>query len=264
VTDWPALLRGSVVFHAFTAASALVWPDRWPWFAGALAANHTLLVAAGLTPRSRWLGPNLVRLPKEAAARGEVALTFDDGPDPATTPEVLRILATRGAKASFFCVGKKVERSRGLTAEIVREGHRVENHTYRHSAAFFFHPPWTLREELGRCSRVVEEATGRAPVWFRAPAGFRGPLLQPALEREGLALASWTRRGFDAFERDPDKVVRRLTRELRAGDILLLHDASSARTRSGGPVALEALPPVLDALEAAGLRGVPLPAGPLA
>lgn len=259
MSDWPGILRGSVAFHAFAAASALVWPDRWPWLAGALVANHSALVVAGLTPRSRWLGPNLTRLPEGASASGEVALTFDDGPDPATTPEVLRILSSRGATASFFCVGERVERSKQLAAEIVREGHRVENHTYRHSPAFFFHSPRTLRDELERCSAAVAEATGRAPIWFRAPAGFRGPLLQPTLEDQGLSLASWTRRGFDAFERDPKRVVRRLTRNLRARDILLLHDGSSARTASGRPVALEALPAVLDALDAAGLRAVPLP-----
>lgn len=260
MTELPGFLRGSVAFHGIAAASALAWPDRWPWIVGALVANHAALVAAGLAPRSRWLGPNCRRLPEEAAARGEVALTFDDGPDPKATPEVLRILESRGVRATFFCVGVRVEAASELAAEITRSGHRVENHTYRHSPAFFFQPSWTLRDELARCQEVVGEATGRAPVWFRAPAGFRGPLLQPVLESQRLSLASWTRRGFDAFERDPRRVVSRLARNLRAGDILLLHDGSSAQAASGRPVAIEALPAVLDAISAAGLRAVPLPA----
>lgn len=260
VTRWPTVLRGTAVLHALVAAGTFAWPDRWPWLAGTLVANHSVLVAAGLLPRCGWLGPNLTRLPAASVARGEVALTFDDGPDPRTTPDTLELLESRGVRATFFVVGSRVAAAGSLVAEAAARGHRVENHSFRHSPAFFFHPPRTLRDELARCQQVVAEATGRAPVWFRAPAGLRGPLLEPALAAERLALASWTRRGFDAFERDPAKVLARLTRNLRAGDILLLHDASSATAASGRPVALETLPLLLDALEAAGLRAVPLPA----
>lgn len=262
VTRGPALLRGTAVFHALAAAGVFVWPDRWPWLAGALVANHSVLVAAGLLPRCGWLGPNLTRLPVESAGRGEVGLTFDDGPDPRTTPDILDLLEARGVRATFFVVGNRVAAARGLVAETAARGHRVENHSFRHSPAFFFHPPWTLRDDLSRCQEAVAEATGRVPVWFRAPAGFRGPLLQPALAAERLALASWTRRGFDAFEREPRKVLARLTRNLRAGDILLLHDASSATAASGRSAALETLPLLLDTLDAAGLRAVPLPVTP--
>jgi peptidoglycan/xylan/chitin deacetylase (PgdA/CDA1 family) len=252
-------MRGTAAFHAFVASSWLVWPSRWHWLVGALVLNHSLLVAAGLIPRSRWLGPNLDRLPPEMAARGEVGLTFDDGPDQDTTPAVLRILESRGAKATFFCVGSRVERLPDIASETARRGHRLENHSYRHSAAFFFHTPGELRRELASCNEIIERVAGRRPVWFRAPAGFRGPLLQPALEDTGLALASWTRRGFDAFERQPGRVVRRLTRNLCAGDVLLLHDGSSARTPTGRSVAIEALPALLDVVEKAGLRAFPLP-----
>jgi peptidoglycan/xylan/chitin deacetylase (PgdA/CDA1 family) len=89
----------------------------------------------------------------------------------------------------------------------------------------------------------------------------RNPFLDPVLARLGLRLASWTRRGFDTVTRDPDKVARRLLRGLGAGDILLLHDGHAARTGSGAAVVLEALPRVLDALQAHGLRSVTLPAG---
>lgn len=259
MSDWPGFVRGSLAFHAYVAAFGVVWPDRWPWLAGALVANHSALVAAGLTPRSRWLGPNLTRLPATAAARREVGLTFDDGPHPEITPEVLRILEVRNARASFFCVGTRMERARAVVQAIAQGGHTVENHTHRHSAAFFFHAPRSLRRELAACSGIIREVTGRRPAWFRAPAGFRGPLLQPVLEEQGLALVSWTRRGFDAFEHDPKKVVGRLTRNLRAGDILLLHDGSGAVTGTGRPVVLEALPAILDAVEAAGLHTVALP-----
>jgi peptidoglycan/xylan/chitin deacetylase (PgdA/CDA1 family) len=86
----------------------------------------------------------------------------------------------------------------------------------------------------------------------------RNPLLDPVLQRLGLQLASWTRRGFDTVERDGSVVLARLMSKLRAGDILLLHDGHAARTSSGTPVVLEVLPSLLEAIEQRGLRTVTL------
>ncbi|HEU0196344.1 MAG TPA: hypothetical protein VFQ88_03900, partial [Nevskiaceae bacterium] len=94
--------------------------------------------------------------------------------------------------------------------------------------------------------------------FFRAPAGFRNPLLEPLLVRFGLRLVSWTRRGFDTACSDASRVLERLTRGLGAGDILLLHDGHSARTAAGIPVVLVVLPELLQRCVASGLRPVPL------
>jgi peptidoglycan/xylan/chitin deacetylase (PgdA/CDA1 family) len=111
-----------------------------------------------------------------------------------------------------------------------------------------------------RAQDAIGRATGRIPTLFRAPAGFHNPLLERELHREGLTLASWTRRGYDTVERDPAVVARRLLRRGRgvaAGDVLLLHDGSAV-TGGGNPVVLDVLPRVLDELRARGLRPVPL------
>ncbi len=97
--------------------------------------------------------------------------------------------------------------------------------------------------------------TGRRPRLFRPPAGLRNPLLDRVLHRTGLRLVSWTRRGFDAVEKNPAAVTRRLLDGLAAGDVLLLHDGSALRG-GGNPVVLEVLPRVLDALAERGLRSV--------
>ncbi len=257
-----ALLRASAGLHAGGAATLLLAPRLWPIVVGAVVADHLTLAAASLWPRCALLGPTLVRLPSAARARREIALTFDDGPDPAVTPRVLAILESRGVRATFFCVGSRVEAHRELAAEIARRGHVVENHSHRHLHAFFFLPPASLRDEIERAQDAIAAATGRAPRLFRAPAGIRSPLLEPALARAGLGLAAWTRRGFDTVSGDPARVMARLVRGLAPGDILLLHDGSSARAASGEPVVLEVLPRLLDAVEAAGLKPVPLePAG---
>lgn len=252
------LLRVSAGLHVGGAATLALAPRAWPVVVGALIADHLTMVAAGLWPRGTLLGPTLVRLPPGARSRREIALTFDDGPDPATTPRVLDMLDARGARSTFFCVGRRVEAHRDVAAEIARRGHRVENHSHRHRTAFWFLPPALLRDEIERAQEAIATATGHAPRLFRAPAGIRSPLLDPALARVGLDLVAWTRRGFDTVSGDAGRVLARLVRGLAPGDILLLHDGSSARGASGGPVLLEVLPRLLDAVEAAGLKPVPL------
>jgi peptidoglycan/xylan/chitin deacetylase (PgdA/CDA1 family) len=256
----PALLA-SIGLHAGSLGALALAPGQWPAVAGVLLANHAVLTAAGLWPRSRLLGPNLLRLPAAAAARREVSITIDDGPDPAVTPGVLALLDRHGAKASFFCIGERARANPDLCREIVGRGHSVENHTQRHSPGFSFLGVRGFEREIAAAQATLAEITGQAPRYFRAPAGLRNPLLEPALARLGLELASWTRRGFDTVTADPERVARRLLQGLRAGDVLLLHDGHSARTGAGTPVVLEALPRVLAALERSGLRSVTLRQG---
>ena len=255
------LLGVSAGIHLGGAVALALAPARWPFVAGTLFADHILLLAAGLAPRSRLLGPNVSRLSSEATQRGEVGLTFDDGPDPDATPRVLDLLDTHGALATFFCIGRRVEAASEIVTEIARRGHRVENHSHRHRSSFFFHAGSTLRREIRNAQESIEKATGRRPRLFRAPAGIRSPLLDPVLAREGLTLVSWTRRGFDTRSSDSAWILSRLTSGLTAGDVLLLHDGNCAIDRATrSPMVLEVLPRLLDALAARSLRAVPLEA----
>jgi peptidoglycan/xylan/chitin deacetylase (PgdA/CDA1 family) len=252
------LVAASAGLNVVAAAALALAPQHWRLAAGALAADHCLLAGVGLWPTSRWLGPNLCRLPAAAARRGEVALTFDDGPDPRVTPAVLDRLGSYGIRASFFFIGRRAAAHPELVAETVRRGHRVENHSWSHPYAFTCYPPAALRREVRRAQEALALAAGVGPRLFRAPAGLRNLLLERELAAAGLQLASWTRRGFDTISRDPLRVLRRLLRRLAAGDVLLLHDGSAARDRRGVPVVLETLPRLLDELAARGLRAVPL------
>jgi peptidoglycan/xylan/chitin deacetylase (PgdA/CDA1 family) len=133
---WPAYVTASVAWHAGAGLFAIAAPGSWPWAVAAIAANHAVLTAGGLWPRSRWLGSNWTRLPAHAAARREIAITIDDGPDPAVTPAVLDLLDGHGAKATFFCIGTEARAHPALCREIVRRGHSVQNHSDRHSSRF--------------------------------------------------------------------------------------------------------------------------------
>jgi len=242
--------------HAGAAVALLAVPSQWPWALAALAANHAVLTAVGLWPRSTALGENLVRLPAASAARHEVALTIDDGPDPEVTPAVLDLLDAAGARATFFCIAARASRHPALVREIVARGHSVQNHSQHHRHGFSLLGPRGFAREIEAAQQVLRELAGESPRFFRAPAGLRNPFLAPVLHRLGLSLASWTRRGFDTRERDPRRVLRRLTRGLAAGDILLLHDGHGARDAQGRPVVLAVLPALLAELRR--LRLVPV------
>ena len=223
-----------------------------------MAANQVVLTAAGLWPRSSLLGPNLTRLPPSAVARGEVALTFDDGPDPELTPRVLEVLESHGARATFFCIAAKAERHPELTREIVRRGHTIGNHSHSHPHTFAFLLLRGLRRDLANAQATLAGLSGRSPRFFRAPMGFRNPLLDPVLHEMSLKLVTWTRRGFDTRRGEPAQVAAWLERGLAAGDILVLHDSQSALAPSGQPVVLEVLPRLLETLRRQGLRPVTL------
>ncbi len=104
------LIRASVVLHLLVLIAVFAAPGQWRWALGAVLANHALLTLVSLSPRSQWLGPNWTQLPVAAAARNEIALTIDDGPDPSVTPQVLELLDRYAARATFFCVGEKAAR----------------------------------------------------------------------------------------------------------------------------------------------------------
>lgn len=250
-------VQASFAIQGLSAGALLLAPESWRSAVGAIVLNQLAITWGSVWPRSRLLGPNISRMPGPAEAK--VGLTFDDGPDPEVTPAVLDELDRHGATASFFCIGRKVEAHPEIAAMVVARGHRVENHSYSHPNAFAFRGRAGLEAEIGRAQDAIERATGQRPAYFRAPVGIRNPWLDPCLARAGLCLVSWTRRGFDTLGGDPAGVARRLSRSAAKGDILLLHDGGSARTRSGRPVVLEALPLLLDALAARSLGGACVP-----
>jgi peptidoglycan-N-acetylglucosamine deacetylase len=259
-THWHSapLIRASLVLHAGALATLVAQLAPWPWVLALVVSDHLFVMGVGLWPRSAWLGPNWSRLPAAAAARREIALTIDDGPDPLVTPQVLDLLDRYACRATFFCIGRQAQRHPDLCREIVRRGHAIENHTQRHSHGFSVLGPRGLARELRDSQDTLTRVCGQRPLFFRAPAGMRNMFLQPVLAMQGLTLASWSIRGFDTRVRDAQRVKSSLLRGLRPGAILLMHDGNAARTALGVPVILEALPAVLEAAAAAGLRAVTL------
>ena len=258
--NWkPALaIKLSILLLASCIIVTLLQPALWPWMLGIVFTNHIILTIAGLIPRSTLLGPNITRLPQDAAQRGEMAITIDDGPDPEVTPQVLDILDHHQAKATFFCIGKLAARHPDLCREITRRGHAIENHSLSHHWFFSLLAPWSIHREVREAQIVLSEISGQAPRFFRPTAGLRNLGLEPVLAHCGLQLCSWSKRGFDTRAGDADAVLARLTHNIKGGDILLLHDGNAARTAENKPVILDVLPRLLDNLAQANLHCVTL------
>ena len=254
----PTAIRFFVIVVVACIAATLWHPHWWAWTTGVVFINYTVLVIAGLLPRSKLLGPNLDRLPVFAEQRREVAITIDDGPDPQVTPLVLDILDRYQACTTFFCIGALASKYPELCREIARRGHDVENHSQHHKTFFSLFGPMRIYHEIQGAQKTLGEITGRAPQFFRPTAGLRNIFLDPVLTHLKLRLASWTRRGYDTRTGNADAVFARLTKNLAAGDILLLHDGHAALTSSGQPVILEVLPRLLDELAARNLKSVTL------
>jgi peptidoglycan-N-acetylglucosamine deacetylase len=251
----------SLIVHLLVLLGWFLHPERWLLALLIILINHLVLVALSLWPRSTWMDANTTRLPAAIAAAGGVALTIDDGPDPLVTPQVLAILDQFGAKATFFCVGTRVNEHAELAREIVQRGHALENHTQHHRWYFSMMGIGALTAEIAQAQQSIGAATGTAPRYFRAPAGLRNPLLAWVLIRQRLRLVSWSRRGFDTVNAAPERILQRLLRNLQGGDILLLHDGHAARCADGAPVILRVLPNLLSKIAESGLHLVTLPAG---
>jgi len=202
-----------------------------------------------LRPASRLFGPHRCELSPAQAARGEVWITFDDGPDPLTTPILLECLARHGVRAGFFLIGEKAGRHPELVRAIAAGGHLIGNHSQTHPAGRFWSLlPAAMWTEIAGCQQTLTEILGTPPKLFRPPVGHHNPFVAAPLQALGLSMVLWNCRGFDAVSRDPVAVRRRLQAGLRPGAIVLLHE----RHRDAG----ERLEGVLLDLETRGLRAV--------
>lgn len=153
----------------------------------------------------------------------QLLLTFDDGPDPEYTIEILNILSKYGIKAVFFCIGKKVQKYPNITKEVVSRGHVVGNHTWSHKWEFTLAGSGKVKEELIETDRIINEITGKRLRLFRPPFG----VVNPVIAKETLALnykmVGWSVRSLDTVLK-PDRMRLRVMKQIGPGKVMLFHD----------------------------------------
>ena len=214
-----------------------------------------LYVYAWSIPTLQLFAPAILRGPADGH---RVALTFDDGPCPGYTEQILDILRQRSVKATFFVCGQNVERSPELLRRIQAEGHTIGNHTYTHPFPFFRTRAFFARE-IDRTQEVIEKVTGKRPRFFRPPFGARWLGLQAVLEARGLTLVNWSDTGYD-WKLGREGIVQETLKTLGAGSIILLHDGQRAYPpkRVDRLPTVRALPAILEGASKAGFSFVSL------
>lgn len=227
----------------------------------ALRAAGLLALTAHIVPAGTWLpGPRRVLFPALAGlgAATHVALTFDDGPDPATTPAFLAELDRLGVRATFFLLGEHAARHGALTREIAERGHEVGLHGWTHRRPWIPGDPRELTE-LRRTQEAVEAAAGQVPRWYRPPYGILTGGRWAAAARCGLRAVLWSAWGKDwRADATPRSVQETLLPDLHGGATLLLHDSDRAGAPGAWRATLGALPLLVGSCRRAGLDVGPL------
>ena len=205
------------------AGAAAIALGSYSALAGIVAAFVVVMGFGVALPQLRMFGPFICQ---GSASQRRVALTFDDGPDPRSTPALLDLLRAENVPATFFCIGRNVSAHPQIVARIAQEGHLLGNHTYTHSNATNCFGVARLTEEMSRTQSAMQQAAGVLPAYFRPPMGLSNPRVFKAAAALGLEVVGWTARGIDTQIRDSNRVVQRILRGVRPGAIILLHDGN--------------------------------------
>ncbi len=155
--------------------------------------------------------------------KNQLLLTFDDGPDPESTPEVLKVLNKYGIEATFFCVGEKVQKYPDIFQKIVANGHAVGNHTWSHSWKFTFFAARKVKKELYDTEFMIEKITGKRTRLFRPPFGVTNPIIAKAVQGLNYKTVGWSIRSLDTVFK-PEKMKFHVMRQIGPGKVILFHD----------------------------------------
>ena len=177
---------------------------------------------------------------------GAIAITFDDGPVPGKTEKILEILKSYKVSAAFFCIGYRIADNPMLAMKIHDAGHLLGNHSYWHKNTFDLQQTNKIEQELITTNKAIQEAIGLKPNLFRPPYGVTNPMVAKAIARVGFKPIGWSIRSFDTVSRNRETLLKRVTKSIKAGDVILFHDYCA--------ITLDILPEFLDYVFARGLK----------
>ena len=162
-----------------------------------------------------------------------VALTFDDGPSPVWTPQILDELNKAGIKATFFMVGEHAEKYPAVAQRVAKEGHEIGNHTYDHHVLLYYKPE-ELKDEISHAERVIKNVTGVTPKYFRPPKAWLTQKEKVIIDQMRYKVILWSLNSKDWVGFDDKYIIRYILHNIRPGDILLFHDSGGTFTSEGG------------------------------
>jgi peptidoglycan/xylan/chitin deacetylase (PgdA/CDA1 family)/sulfur carrier protein ThiS len=200
------------------------------WYPGAEGVEDQVygLLSGEVVSRTPVKKP---RPPREETGN-VVALTFDDGPHPEWTPQVLDILASEGVKATFCVVGDLARRHPDLVRAVHKAGHALCNHTETHAVGLDRADRSTVTEEIEGTSAFLESLLGAAPRLYRPPAGSLSPAVIDVAQEGGMRVLHWTVDSRDFTKPPPEELIERILASVRPGAVILLHDGDGDRSRT--------------------------------
>jgi peptidoglycan-N-acetylglucosamine deacetylase len=215
-------------------------------------------VAAGyhsMAPRSQWFGRAFCSLPQGTK---QIALTFDDGPNDPHTSNLLDVLSRHNVPATFFMIGRYVQQRPDIALRVKDRGHVIANHTFTHPF-LSLEPLAKVAKELEQCRDALTSAVGEHSNLFRPPWGARRPGVLRTARRLGFEPIMWSVTGFDWNARSAESIEKKVTRQVRGGDVILLHDGGHKAFGTDRSYTVKAVEALVQLYHAEGFEFVTVP-----
>lgn len=217
---------------------------------GAISAGYQ-----SMAPTGQWFGPAFCGLP---GGSKQVALTFDDGPNDPHTLHLLDVLAGHQVHATFFMIGRYVRQRPDIAAEVARRGHVIGNHTFTHPL-LTMESASRIREEITQCRAALTDAVGEHSNLFRPPWGGRRPGVFRVVRELGLDPIMWNVTGYDWNAPSADYIEQKVTKRMRGGSLILLHDGGHLEFGADRSKTVEVVDRIIARYKAEGCRFVTIP-----
>jgi peptidoglycan-N-acetylglucosamine deacetylase len=219
--------RNTNIFFALSIVITLLllyfFDISWWWSLLWLIPYQLMIAYGSATIRANFFLKSYI---KGNTSLPQVAITFDDGPNEKYTPILLDLLEKHQVKATFFCIGKHIDKYPEIVKRMHQKGHIIGNHSYSHSYFFDFFPKNKVIKELQLTNNKIFELINQKPLFFRPPYGVTNPPIAKAVKHLGLYAIGWSIRSFDTKVKDEEKLWQNIAK-FTSGDVLLFHDTNS-------------------------------------
>jgi peptidoglycan-N-acetylglucosamine deacetylase len=235
----------------FLLLALIGWVAGWAWYWLLLLfiLYSVILFLGSYLVRSQFYMPVICR---GKTTEKKIAISFDDGPLAAYTPQILAILKEKNTSAAFFCIGHRIKNNAEILRQIHDQGHLIGNHSYSHHLWFDLFSANKMAGDLTAMNQITADLLQVLPRFFRPPYGVTNPNLAKAVKKSGLVAVGWSVRSMDTVVKNEARLLRKLLRSLQPGAIFLFHDTVK--------ITLQVLPAFIDAAREKGYEIVRLDA----